>query len=96
MKCSGKEWDTCRVEKMGHTGCYYAEANELFEDLGYIEETKYMDKTIVECLYKKDSEGVRFYKDKTFEVISGGTKRGITMPLLRAINRKCKELGWIV
>jgi hypothetical protein len=22
MKCTGKEWDTCRVEKMGCRGCY--------------------------------------------------------------------------
>lgn len=25
MKCTGKEWDTCRVEKMGCTGCYYTD-----------------------------------------------------------------------
>lgn len=25
MKCTGKEWDTCRVEKMGCKGCYYDE-----------------------------------------------------------------------
>ena len=25
MKCSGKEWDHCRVEKMGCKGCYYDE-----------------------------------------------------------------------
>lgn len=25
MKCTGKEWDTCRVEKIGCTGCYYDE-----------------------------------------------------------------------
>ena len=25
MKCTGKEWDTCRVEKMGCHGCYYDE-----------------------------------------------------------------------
>lgn len=25
MKCTGKEWDTCRVEKMGCKGCYYNE-----------------------------------------------------------------------
>lgn len=23
MKCTGKEWDTCRVEKRGCNGCYY-------------------------------------------------------------------------
>lgn len=25
MKCTGKEWDTCRVEKMGCYGCHYNE-----------------------------------------------------------------------
>lgn len=25
MKCTGKEWDTCRVEKMGCLGCYYTD-----------------------------------------------------------------------
>ncbi len=39
MKCTGKEWDTCRVEKMGCTGCYYDEI-EIEEyvrtDKGYI------------------------------------------------------------
>ena len=23
MKCTSKEWDNCRVEKMGCSGCYY-------------------------------------------------------------------------
>ena len=23
MQCTGKEWDTCRVEKMGCPGCYF-------------------------------------------------------------------------
>ena len=23
MKCTSEEWDHCRVEKMGCTGCYY-------------------------------------------------------------------------
>jgi hypothetical protein len=25
MRCTGKEWDHCRVEKMGCKGCYYDE-----------------------------------------------------------------------
>lgn len=25
MKCTGKEWDHCRVEKIGCKGCYYDE-----------------------------------------------------------------------
>lgn len=61
-------------------------ADEMFDYLGYVEETKYMDRSIVECLYKKDCDGVRFYKDRTFEVIKGGSVRSITIPLLKAIN----------
>ena len=29
MKCTGKEWDTCRVEKMGCAGCYYTDMKEM-------------------------------------------------------------------
>lgn len=29
MRCTGKEWDTCRVEKMGCAGCYYNERIKL-------------------------------------------------------------------
>lgn len=29
MKCTGKEWDHCRVEKMGCKGCYYNERTKL-------------------------------------------------------------------
>lgn len=25
MQCTGKEWDTCREEKMGCPGCYYTD-----------------------------------------------------------------------
>lgn len=32
MKCTGKEWDHCRVEKMGCKGCYYDEKNQEIED----------------------------------------------------------------
>lgn len=28
MKCTGKEWDYCNVEKMGCEGCYYNEDND--------------------------------------------------------------------
>ena len=39
MKCTGKEWDHCRVEKMGCIGCYYDEITEdeyVRTDNGYI------------------------------------------------------------
>ena len=35
MKCTGKQWDHCRVEKMGCKGCYYdeKEINEVIKGL---------------------------------------------------------------
>ena len=32
MKCTGKEWDHCRVEKMGCTGCHYDEYKLCYVD----------------------------------------------------------------
>lgn len=29
MKCGDKEWQHCRVEKMGCTGCYYNAIEEI-------------------------------------------------------------------
>lgn len=28
MECTGKQWDSCRVEKMGCKGCYYDKKND--------------------------------------------------------------------
>lgn len=36
MKCTGKEWDTCRVEKMGCNGCYYDKELKIIELFGGI------------------------------------------------------------
>lgn len=43
MKCTGKEWDTCRVEKMGCHGCYYDEKK-------FIEFTKDQEGVNVYCI----------------------------------------------
>ena len=43
MKCTGKEWDTCRVEKMGCPGCYYDEKK-------FIEFTKDQEGVNVYCI----------------------------------------------
>ena len=32
MKCTGKEWEHCRVEKMGCSGCYYDEYKLCYVD----------------------------------------------------------------
>lgn len=33
MKCTGKEWDHCRVEKMGCGGCYYNNKTISLQDI---------------------------------------------------------------
>lgn len=92
--CSGKEWDTCRVEKMECSGCYYNNppADEMFEKLGFEKETRFMDKTIVEELYVKrinndETIAVYFYKNKTIYVPSS-----FENDILQAIFKKSIEL----
>lgn len=41
MKCTGKEWDTCRVEKMGCEGCFYADKTDNNKEGG-----KYMSRKL--------------------------------------------------
>ena len=41
MKCTGKEWDTCRVEKMGCEGCFYASKIDNSKERG-----KYMSRKL--------------------------------------------------
>lgn len=41
MKCTGKEWDTCRVEKMGCFGCHYND-NKVYIHYG----AKHFDKSL--------------------------------------------------
>ena len=43
MKCTDKEWQHCRVEKMGCTGCYYDEKN-IYIHYG----SKHFDKNLFE------------------------------------------------
>lgn len=98
MKCTGKEWDTCRVEKMGCTGCYYDEskADEMFKKLGYKKQYEneniyyYMDVDL------KDNYIVFETEYKSFTKISCYHDAGdITMQELQAINKKCKEMEWL-
>ena len=73
MKCTGKEWDTCRVEKMGchGHGCYYTD--EIVEDLlKYVDNFKY--RTYFEdASPTQTAEGVVFRKNDmtySFKVVS--------------------------
>ena len=80
-----------------------SEADELFEELGYekIVEHKYKlpdDDGVTELiLYRDDGTllEIEFWNDKTISKSSGYDVSYITMQELKAINLKCKELGWI-
>ena len=69
-------------------------ADKMFEELGYKETTTMVYKT----RYYKDNENVikfsedkKVYKTREYD----GFYDGITIPELKAINEKCKELGWL-
>ena len=66
-------------------------ADEMFEELGYE-----IDDTKESIRYFKNSTYIWFWKDdKEFEGIYGFDSKGFNMQELQAINKKCKELGWI-
>lgn len=70
-------------------------ADEMFETLGYYKD---FDETTHE--YRKDYEGYLFeidfwLEDKTISKNQFRDMGYITMQELQAINKKCKELGWL-
>lgn len=79
-----------------------SEADKLFEELGYekIVEHKYKqpDDDVTELILYRDYGTlleIEFWNDKTISKFSGYDVSYITMQELKAINLKCKELGWI-
>lgn len=80
MKCTGKEWDTCRVEKMGCTGCYYDEKIDYKEFIrtkyGKIDQVineKYYIPQYVEC--KKGivrKENIEKHSKQILDIIKAG------------------------
>lgn len=72
MKCTGKEWDTCRVEKMGCRGCYYDEKK-------FIEFTKDQEGVNVYCMVieetGKDEETVWEVVKKMIDETNNTKKR---------------------
>ena len=80
-----------------------SEVDRLFEELGYekIVEHKYKqpdDDGVTELIVYRDygtSLEIEFWNDKTINKSSGYDVSYITMQELKAINLKCKELGWI-
>lgn len=75
MKCTGKQWDSCRVEKMGCKGCYYDKKNveevikgleDLIDDrLSFLAPDDYKDENNV---FLKDvkilKEAIKIIKDR--------------------------------
>ena len=57
MKCTGKEWDTCQVEKMGCPGCYYDDEvyekynkkEKIMEIRVYLHRTKKKQFEVADC-----------------------------------------------
>ena len=69
-------------------------ADEMFEELGY----KKDNYTEIEILYRKDENHIiRFWKKgkRIIKQNEDGWYMSITMQELQAINKKCKELGWL-
>ena len=72
-----------------------SEADEMFEALGY------KQKDVLNV--RKEKVGISFGNVRTWEIIDFDDKNktftkpftGITMEELKAINKKCEELGWL-
>lgn len=69
-----------------------SKADSIFEELGYkiVRENEYW------IVYKGKEKDIDFNKKyKTIEVENGMESKKFNMQELKAINEKCKELGWI-
>lgn len=72
-----------------------SEADELFKDLGYKKED-YSPNVIYYTNIFNDDIYYTFNKNtKKFHFIENGEVGDISMEELKAINKKCEELGWI-
>lgn len=74
-----------------------SKADEMFEELGY--KILFKDKNIIQYEFEgvyMDNEIKFDLKGKTvLKEYSTGESQEITMQELQAINKECKELGWI-
>lgn len=75
-------------------------ADQMFEELGYEKKENGLHNV---ARYKKDDDNIIYFREATkyseADVHKSGeyceTCYGITMQELKAINKKCEELGWI-
>lgn len=80
-------------------------ADKMFEELGYAKEDLTVSHRVIK--YTKDSDIIKFYSRNIvfyldehtmgacYEDMDRFPKADITMQELQAINKKCKEMGWI-
>lgn len=74
-----------------------SEADKLFEELGYklVKATEYRSYYLK---YYKDDDNIIYFDKDDKTIHKDGeyaeTCYGITMQELKAINKKCEELGW--
>lgn len=69
-----------------------SKAEKMFEELGYKKVDDFSKKDIIPvlCCYEGNAgDYIRFWKDESFDCTI------INMEELKAINEKCKELGWL-
>ena len=70
-----------------------SEADRLLDELGY---NKYEFDTYIDYLSRKTSKGITLRKDmQVIDSHCGIGSEYITMQELKAINKKCQELGWL-
>ena len=72
-------------------------ADKMFEELGYKEKMPEPGR-YYSIKYYKDDDNVIYFDEEDREIHKDGeyaeTCYGITMAELKAINQKCKEMGW--
>ena len=90
MKCGDKEWQHCRVEKMGCTGCYYdeiesneyvrTESGDIFivdENKKVLQSLKFLDVQYGKITkHSKNIEEIVNYKDLIVYKLNGKTHKG--------------------
>ena len=71
-------------------------AQEIFEELNY--KLIIDNEREIRFVKKKWNDVIVIFSksQKKYTVISSGSGAMIDMPLLKAINQQCKELGWIL
>lgn len=71
------------------------EADKMFEELGYVLTKERFAGEVVEHRYQKASKIITFKIKEKYFIVVDLAEDGIDMQELKAINKKCEELGWI-